>query len=80
MGTAGPLGPSLGTGEHAGRVLEFDEHRGLGQLEDADGVRRRFHCTEIADGTRTVKVGAVVTFTVIPGPLGGFEAGAIRTR
>jgi hypothetical protein len=37
-----------------------------------------FHCTQIADGSRTVEVGAQVVFRVIPGRLGRWEAGALR--
>ena len=39
-----------------------------------------FHCTKIADGTREIPVGAAVEFTVAPGPLGRWEAVAIRRR
>ena len=34
-----------------GRVVEFDDHRGLGEVEADDGRRFPFHCTAIADGT-----------------------------
>lgn len=60
-----------------GTVVTFDEHRGLGEVESADGIRYPFHCTRIADGTRTVEVGAAVTFDVIPGLVGRWEASAI---
>lgn len=62
-----------------GRVVEFDEHVGLGQVEADDGRRYPFHCTRIADGTRTIPVGAAVTFEVTPGHLGRWEASAITT-
>ena len=38
-----------------------------------------FHCTRIADGTRTINVGTWVTFDVVPGPT-GLEAVALRRR
>jgi cold shock CspA family protein len=56
-----------------GNVVDFDEHRGLGTVE-ADGTRYPFHCTAIADGSRTVEVGTTVRFEVRPGPLGRWEA------
>lgn len=60
-----------------GRVRAFDERRGLGEVEGDDGRVYPFHCTCIADGTRTIPVGVAVTFTTIPGALGRWEAGAI---
>ncbi len=63
-----------------GRGATFDEHRGLGEVEVDDDARRyRFHCTAIADGTRTVVVGAAVEFRVVAGPIGTVEASGIRT-
>jgi cold shock CspA family protein len=60
-----------------GRVRTFDEHRGLGEIEGDDGALYPFHCTRVADGTRSIPVGATVTFDVAPGPLGRWEAAAI---
>jgi len=57
-----------------GRVVAFDEHVGLGEVEGEDGRRYPFHCTQIADGTRTIAVDAAVTFEVGPGHLGRWEA------
>jgi cold shock CspA family protein len=59
-----------------GTVVEFDEARGLGQVV-ADGTGYPFHCTSIADGTRTVDVGAAVVFEVRAGGLGRWEATAV---
>ena len=61
----------------SGVTVWFDKHRGLGEVE-ADGTRYPFHCTQIADGTRDIPVGAQVEFTVAPGPLGRWEAVSIR--
>jgi cold shock CspA family protein len=58
----------------AGTVVEFDPHRGLGAVRSADGATYPFHCTRIADGSRSVPVGASVHFEVAPGPLGRWEA------
>ncbi len=56
-----------------GTVVAFDERRGVGTIE-ADSVRHFFHCTQIADGTRTIHVGQAVEFLVVPGRLGDWEA------
>lgn len=61
-----------------GTVAEFDEDRGLGTVEGEDGHRLDFHCVAIADGSRTIDVGATVTYEVVPGRLGRWEAASIR--
>ena len=71
-----------------GRVVEFDDHRGLGVVEaDAGSVPERqsgdrypFHCTAIVDGTRTIPSGARVEFDVVAGPIGRYEAASVRPR
>jgi hypothetical protein len=60
-----------------GRVVAFDEARGLGELEGADGTRYPFQCTRIADGSRSIAPGAAVTFVVVAAPLGRWEAARI---
>ena len=60
-----------------GRVVTFDERRGLGTIESTDGTTFPFHCTRIADGSRTIRRNAAVTFDVVPGHLGQWEAAAI---
>jgi cold shock CspA family protein len=57
-----------------GVVAEFDEERGLGTVTAEDGVSYPFHCTRIAGGTRTIAVGTTVTFKVVPGHQGRWEA------
>ena len=64
--------------ELTGRVEEFDPAVGLGVIAGTDGERYRFHCVEIADGTRDSPVGASVRFAVRP-KLGRYEAAAIRS-
>jgi cold shock CspA family protein len=59
-----------------GVVIEFDEARGLGTVESGDR-RHPFHCTQIADGSRTIAVGTAVRFEVRPGGMGRWEATAI---
>jgi len=61
-----------------GRVVQFDEQRGLGEIESRGGGRYLFHCTRIADGSRTIGLNAAVVFEVVPGPLGRWEAADIR--
>ena len=63
-----------------GRVVAFDDDRGLGTIEADDGRRYSFHCTAIADGTRVIPVDVPVEFEVTTGPLGGYEAGSVRAR
>ena len=60
-----------------GVVAAFDERRGLGEIDGVDGVRYPFHCTRIADGSRTIAVNTVVEFEVVPGHLGRWEAADI---
>jgi cold shock CspA family protein len=63
-----------------GVVEEFDEAVGLGTVRGDDASAYPFHCTQIADGSRRVDVGARVAFAVVPGHLGRWEATEIQTR
>jgi CspA family cold shock protein len=65
--------PSDG-GVHTGRVVEFDPARGWGGIADAEGTRFEFHCTQIADGSRTIPVGVAVRFSIRAGHRGRWEA------
>ena len=60
-----------------GAVTEFNEAAGLGVVAGDDGVDYRFHCVEIADGSRTIEVGATVTFRPLR-KLGLVEAADLR--
>ena len=67
-----------------GKVVEFDEGRGLGAIKTETNIvlgdeaeHYRFHSTRIADGTRSIKVGSHVEFSIIAGPEGRWEANAI---
>jgi CspA family cold shock protein len=68
----------------AGTVVRFDEAVGLGDIEAVAGPgagpadRYPFHCTQIGDGSRTVAVGARVTFGLLAGRAGRWEAADIR--
>jgi CspA family cold shock protein len=57
-----------------GSVAEFDDPVGIGEVEGDDGRRYFFHCTQIADGTRTIDVGTPVAFEVVAGHRGRWEA------
>lgn len=61
-----------------GTVTSFDDDRGLGEVTAADGTVWPFHCTAIADGSRTIAEGVSVTFTTRSGPMGRWEAAGIR--
>ena len=75
-----PLGLTAVFDTRIGRVLTFDDQVGAGTVRGDDvGETWFFHCTRIADGSRTINVGAAVTFEVVPGPT-GLEAVAIRRR
>lgn len=60
-----------------GIIEEFDEVTGLGAVRAGDGSRFAFHCTRIADGTRTIEEGLRVTFDVVAGHHGRWEAAAV---
>lgn len=66
------------TGPVEGTVVAFDAERGLGEVEAAGGRRYPFHCTRIADGTRTIPLGVKVEFLVVPGLPGRWEAAQLR--
>jgi cold shock CspA family protein len=83
-GSADAAGPGMAQrGSHRvviGKVTLFDQHRGLGEITADDGTVYPFHCTVIADGTRTIVAGTSVEFEVIPGHLGRWEAADIVQR
>jgi cold shock CspA family protein len=60
-----------------GRVTSFDDHRGYGMVTADDGTEYFLHCTQIADGTRTIAVGTQVAFGVLA-RLGHYEATEVR--
>lgn len=59
--------------------MRFDEHAGHGLVRDGEsGAEHFFHCTSIADGSRTIPVGGEVEFAVAPGHNGKWEAVDVR--
>lgn len=70
--------PARGRGAaRTGTVATFDEPAGYGTVADATG-EWFFHCTEIADGSRAIAVGAAVHFHLTPGHLGRLEGRELR--
>jgi cold shock CspA family protein len=61
-----------------GVVTAFDEPVGIGTVTADGGTEHPFHCTAIADGTRSIGVGARVEFEVVPGRQGRWEATDLR--
>jgi cold shock CspA family protein len=71
-------GPSV-AGTVRGRVASFDDPEVYGTVTATEPAGTWFfHCTAIADGTRSIEVGAEVAFEVVPGRLGRFEATDLR--
>ena len=61
-GEAAPHGVGATT-RASGRVTAFDAHVGLGEVTpDGGGPVVMFHCVEIADGSRSIEVGAAVHY------------------
>jgi cold shock CspA family protein len=61
-----------------GSIERFDEAVGLGTVRGEDGMAYPFHCSQIADGSRTIDEGVTVWFEVVAGHQGQWEASAIR--
>ncbi len=61
-----------------GEVETFDKEIGLGEVRSKDG-RLPFHCTQIADGTRDIMIGAKVAFRVAAGHRGTWEARSLTS-
>jgi len=59
-------------------VTTFDDAVGLGTVRSGDGRQLGFHCTQIADGSRTIEPGATVVFDVVAARHGCWEAGQLR--
>lgn len=70
--------PAPGGEMRVGEVQAFDEHRGLGTVVDGLGGAWPFHCTAIADGSRTIAAGTRVAFRSVPGHLGRMEAADVQ--
>ena len=72
--------PAAAFTQRQGRVASYDDHAGLGTIVDAaTGFVWPFHCTRIADGSRSIEVDQPVVFRVVPHPT-GLEAVEITTN
>ena len=67
-------------GVHAGVVAAFDEAAGIGSIRLERGDVVGFHCTQIADGSRTIEPGTEVNCMLVAANLGVVEAHAIVAR
>lgn len=63
----------------SGTVVAFDREVGLGDVRADDGTMFGFHCVEIADGSRDIEVGSVVTFELMS-KFGRYEAARVTRR
>jgi cold shock CspA family protein len=61
-----------------GRVRAFDEAAGHGTVVDDENREWFFHSVEIADGSRTIRPDTAVSFDLVPGRLGRWEAASLR--
>lgn len=75
-----PAARAVGRAVGRGTVTAFDVERGLGVVTDEEARAWPFHCTAIADGSRTIDVGTPVVFRPVPGHLGRTEAGDVEPR
>jgi cold shock CspA family protein len=62
----------------SGAVTRFDPLVGIGFVSDGDGHEHRFHCTQIADGTRDIPTAVAVSYALVAGRGGVWEAADIR--
>ncbi len=63
-----------------GVVVGFDDEVGAGVVRSTGGEELPFHCTALADLSRTIEIGAEVSFVVVPGRAGRWEADRVRRR
>jgi hypothetical protein len=61
-------------------IVQFDEARGDGVMRDGRGREFYFHCVAIADGSRVVDPGAIVTARRMIGLRGRDEATDVVKR
>ena len=57
-----------------GVVTGWDDRAGYGTITAETGESYFFHCTQLQDGSRTIDEGTTVTFDVVAGRLGRWEA------
>jgi cold shock CspA family protein len=57
-----------------GLIEAFDDHRGGGMIRTDEGEHLYFHCVNIADGSRSIAPGTIVSVRRGVGHLGHDEA------
>ena len=67
-----------GETDRTGVVTAYDDPAGIGTVTADEGDEHFFHCTAIADGSRTIAVGAEVRYEVVAGRQGRWEATALE--
>lgn len=78
------LGTVIGDDRAGGRGSDgagragSDGAGGVGSDGAGGGTRYPFHCTQIAGGSRTIDVGTPVSFVVLPGRGGRWEAADLQ--
>lgn len=68
-------------GRKTGTIVAYNADAGYGAVVvdgDTDATEWFFHCTAIADGSRDIEQGAVVSFDLVAGHCGQCEAHDIR--
>lgn len=68
---------NLGSDGRLGVVTAFDVAVGLGQIAGEGEDMVGFHCVAVADGSRTIEVGTTVTYRLVAGLHGRWEAAGI---
>ncbi len=68
---------NVGGDGRLGVVKAFDAAVGLGQIAGDGEDMVGFHCVAIADGSRTIDVGIAVTYRLVAGLHGRWEAAGI---
>ncbi|WP_419919329.1 cold shock domain-containing protein [Candidatus Poriferisocius sp.] len=63
-----------------GCVESFDSATGWGMITTVSNTSYPFHCTAVADGTRTIEAGTAVVFRLSPGHRGAWEAVGVTPR
>lgn len=69
-----PVAPSSMIAPQVGKVVAYDTAAGYGTIRGEDGREWWFHCTALADGSRSIDVGESGVFSVSPGRAGRWEA------
>lgn len=67
-------------GTRDGTVSAFDDAAGVGSVTGDDGTEVPFHCVAVADGSRSIAEGTPVTYRIVAGHGGRWEAAEVSPR